>query len=136
MCDETVVERGSVGAEKWWGEGGEDGEGGGGEVELRREREGGGREREGGEWVETVARVLRNMCRCGARGGLNTSNSRGVKNLPWHEEAPTAAAEPPAVKYHFDAELLLPVTVLANGTKEPGLPIDLDAASYPPPRAH
>jgi hypothetical protein len=77
------------------------------------------------DWCETVARRLRNMCRCVGQGELKSKNSQWVKNLPWHAVSPEKVAAVTSVKYEFDAELLLPVKQLANGTKEPGLPIDL-----------
>jgi flagellar biosynthesis GTPase FlhF len=53
-----------------------------------------------------------------------------VKNLPWHAAstaapASSSASAAPPVLYYFDAELLLPVK-LANGSKDIGLPIDID----------
>jgi hypothetical protein len=83
-------------------------------------------EEEKKDWCETLARRLRNMCRCVSQGELKSKNSKWVKSLPWKSDVEAKPAASGAVQYKFDAELLLPVKQLANGDLEPGLPIDLD----------
>ena len=86
------------------------------------------------DYIETLSRRLRNLCRCCAQGEVKSKDSAWVRDLPWNRgqaisstpAAPLKAisSTPAAPKASFDTELLLPYRF--KGTvKETGLPIDL-----------
>jgi len=92
---------------------------------------------EGPDWVQTISRRLRNMCRAVAQGQLKRGDSAWVRALPWNStplpqpmlseaRSSSSLAPPGANEALFDQELLLPFRHNADGTRELGLPIDLD----------
>ena len=85
------------------------------------------------DWLITMNRRIRNLCRVVSQGQLEQPQPAWLKHLPWAgTETPASAlkekaATPAKYKYTFDVELQLPVrTRLSDNFVEPGLPLRAD----------
>ena len=87
--------------------------------------------REQDDWLITMTRRIRNLCRVVSQALLKQPQPIWMKHVPLIATSPSAkrAVKPPAkYKYTFDNELQLPVrTRLSDNFTEPGLPMTADS---------
>ena len=83
------------------------------------------------DWMTTMTRRIRNLCRVVSQAQLKQPQPTWIKNVPLIVTPSSAkkAVKPPAkYKYTFDNELQLPVrTRLSDNFAEPGLPMTADS---------